>query len=178
MDCLKNCELAGKYRVDISYPKVTVLQPNKTIAKMLLNDYAGHISEFGAIAQYIFHMIALEKEYPDVSDALRGISIVEMDHLDMLGDLIKELGTSPEFRACDHGKNVYWSASPKNVDYSITVKKALLADISAEGNAIAQYNKDISQIEDAQIISLLQRIILDEQVHIEVLAAFYKKYSE
>ena len=178
MDCLKNCGLAGKYRVDLSYPEVTVLQPNKTVAKLLLNDYAGHVSEFGAIAQYVFHMIVLEKNYPDVADALRGISIVEMDHLDMLGDLIKALGVLPDFRGIQDGKCAYWNASPRNVDYSTEIKKALLADISAEMKAIAQYEKNISMIGDEQIISLLQRIILDEQVHIEVLSAFYKKYTE
>ncbi|MCX7615028.1 MAG: ferritin-like domain-containing protein [Clostridiales bacterium] len=178
MDCQENCRLADKYRVNLSYPEINIQEPNEKAAKLLLNDYAGHVSEFGAIAQYIFHMITLEKEYPDVSDALRGIAIVEMDHLDRLGDLIKELGTLPEFKGCEHGKVTYWNATPKNVNYSTSVKKALLADISAEIKAIEQYEEHIKQIDDDRIISLLQRIILDEQIHIEILTSLYKKYTD
>ena len=177
MECRKNCEIAEKYSVKLSYPKVTVQKPNLDYARLLLSDYAGHVSEFGAIAQYIFHMIVLEKSYPDVSEALRGIAIVEMEHLDLLGDLINDLGMPPEFRSCQNGKNYYWNASPQNVDYSLTIKNTLLADISAEVKAIAQYEKNIKQIDDEEIGCLLRRIILDEQLHIDVLSEFYKKYS-
>lgn len=176
-DFLKHCETAEKYRVKLSYPKVHVTEPNAEYAKVLLGDYAGHVSEFGAIAQYIFHMIVLEEDYPDVSEALLGIAIVEMDHLDMLGDLINELGTPPQFRSCEDRRSTYWCATPRNVDYSVTVRKALLSDISIEMKAIANYEKSIEQIDNEEIRCLIRRIILDEEMHIEVFSGLYKKYS-
>ncbi len=177
MDYYKDCEIAEKYSVKLSYPKVTVEKPNERYAKLLLNDYAGTVSELTAITQYIFHKIVLEKEYPDVSEALLGISIIEMEHLEMLGQLINDLGLPPQFRSCVRGRSVWWTASERNVDYSVSVKNALLADISAEMRAIAQYERDIELIDDEQIVCLLRRIILDEQQHIDIFSELYNRYS-
>jgi len=177
MECRENCDIADKYRLDLSYPKAVVTNPNIAYAKLLLGDYAGHVSELGATAQYIFHMTVLKKEYPEVSQALLGVSIVEMEHLEMLGELIDALGVPPEYKAPKNGKKIYWDASPRNVNYSTDIKKALLADINIEMKAIEQYEKSISQIGDDKIVCLLRRIILDEQLHIDIFSDLYKKFA-
>ena len=54
---------------------------------------------------------------------------------------------------------------------------SFFSDISAEMKAITQYEKHISLIKNEEIIALLQRIILDEQMHVETLSELYRKYT-
>lgn len=37
------------------YPEIKVLKPNLYYANLLIDDYAGVISEFTAISQYLYH---------------------------------------------------------------------------------------------------------------------------
>ncbi|MDP4109156.1 MAG: ferritin family protein [Bacillota bacterium] len=168
---------ANKYRVDLSYPEAMAFKPDESTALLLLSDYSGRVSELDAVSQYIFQKIMFEKSFPDVSEALLGIAVVEMEHLELLGGFIRTLGVVPEFYSCEKGKHVYWNACPKNVDYTVNVKKALLGDINIEMKAIKQYEKHIEQTEDEYVKCALRRIILDEQLHIDILSELYIKHS-
>lgn len=42
------------------YPEVRVVAPNRQFAELLLEDYAGAISEFTAINQYLHHYFTLK----------------------------------------------------------------------------------------------------------------------
>ncbi|MEG6586895.1 hypothetical protein [Dendrosporobacter sp. 1207_IL3150] len=45
------------------YPKIKVVQQNKYYGVLLLEDYAGAISELTAISQFIHHHIVFRDEY-------------------------------------------------------------------------------------------------------------------
>lgn len=151
------------------YPEIRVEEPNKFYASLLLEDYAGKVSELTAITQYVHH--ALEQEYmagwQAVAHLEEQIAIVEMHHLEMLGKTLVLLGAAPRF----HGRRGhYWSG--RYVDYyDFDPCNQLRADIRGEELAIAQYQNHIQQISDHYIQALLQRIIKDEELHMQQLLA-------
>jgi len=172
MECDINCKELNKYRADCPYPKLKVKRPNKKYGNLLLEAYGGKCSETTAITQYVSHNF-YSGDNTELRNALKYISIVEMHHLNMLGDLIRQLGVRPKFKSVKC--NQYWNGS--FVNYDTDVKKMIRADIKGEREAIALYKKLICQIDDEGIRKLLRRIIMDEMKHIEVLSALYKKIN-
>lgn len=51
----------------------------------------------------------------------------------------------------------------------------LLEDIKNEEEAIRQYRKTANLIDDENIIAILNRIILDEELHIKILTNLYER---
>lgn len=157
----------NQYRVDLPYPAVTIAKPNPHYARIISGAYAGRGSETTAIAQYISHRYFIQ-DYPAVSVAYKYITFVETIHQELLGKLIKSLGLDPMFFSYE--TNRYWSGSYPNYQY--TINQILQSDIQGEKDAIAHYTRIINRIGDESIQSLLKRIILDEEKHIEVLTGF------
>ena len=85
------------YSVDLPYPQIKIKEKNSKYIDLILLNYSSAISEFDAIAQYTYHQIALTYSNKEISDTLRGISIVEMHHLEMLGKIIVLLGGEPGY---------------------------------------------------------------------------------
>lgn len=164
-DCMKFC-------CDKPYPPIQVEGENTKYAKILLEDYAGEGGEDTAIHRYLYQSFIQE----DVKDTLKGIACVEMKHLDMLGKLIWKLGYLPAFHTIDSNVECIIPWTSKYVDYSTDLSKILLDDISKEMQAITRYQKHISEIDDCYIKRVLERIIEDEEVHINCLQILYHKY--
>lgn len=158
-----------------TYPPVKVEGKNIKYARLLMDDYAGVVSEMTAICQYLHHHFHLDEKYPDVAELLEEVSIVEMRHLEMLGETILLLGGDPQFGHFVKGKPTYWSGS--YVKYSKDICQALRFDVQAERAAIANYRKRITQIRDKHIQKLLQRIILDEELHVKLFLEAARKYN-
>lgn len=171
LPCDFSCETMNRFRVDLPYPPAEVARPSRRNAKLLSSAYGGHGSEMTAITQYISHNF-FTADYPDVHEALEYIAITEMTHLNLLGKLILKLGVNPVIGSLED--NTWWSG--KYPDYQTQIGAILLADIQGEKEAIAHYRRIISQVDDAHIVKLLERIILDEEKHIEVLTPLYLKY--
>ena len=140
------------------YPEVTGSNDPETV-KMIKEDYAGSVSELSAITQYIFQNTTTKDE--TFANAMLQIAIVEMTHLDMLGDAIETLGGTPSF---DNGK-IFWNAS--NVDYTQDPAGMLRANIKAESGAIASYEKHASLTKNASMSALFLRIAQDEKLHLK-----------
>ena len=156
-----------KCRVDKPYPEVRVERKNIEYAKLLLDDYASEVGEDRAIHQYVYQKFDKFKDNPLFSKTLSQIAMVEMRHLELLGETIKLLGVNPEFRFVDKNTNylVYWNSS--FVDYTTDIVEMLRSDIKIEEEAIRKYRYHISLINDKYIKALLYRIIEDEEVHIK-----------
>lgn len=140
------------------YPTVTGGPDPETVA-LLKEDYAGSISELTAVAQYIFQNIS-DIGNDAFSNAMLQIALVEMTHLDMIGDAIQALGGKASF---DNGQ-YYWQAGKCN--YADTMQGMLQADIESESGAISQYEKHASLTKNASVKALLHRIIMDEKLHL------------
>lgn len=169
------CDELYKYHVDEPYPEIEVERKNPKYANIILYNYASAVSEFTAINQYIFHHMVLEEKYNDISDTLRGIAIVEMHHLDILGDLTIALGKEPRYHYFKKHKPVNWT--PKFIKYSTNASEAIKDDIASEIDAICQYKQSLKDIDDSNIKAIISRIILDEEFHIELFRGLQRKYS-
>lgn len=163
----------GKYTLKESYPEVKVECKNKHYAAILSNDFAGAVSEMTAVSQYVNHHIKIESMNKEIGEALLAIGIVEMYHLEMIGEVILKLGGEPYYGRVKKDKFQCWS--PRFIVYGKDIKGMLKADIQGEVDAIAQYKKHIEEINDKHIKKLLERIIKDEEHHIEILDKLLKK---
>ncbi|NLC53912.1 MAG: peptidoglycan-binding protein, partial [Firmicutes bacterium] len=83
------------YTLPVPYPEPRVVAPNAFYAQLLLEDYAGMVSELTAVHQYLYNHYYFEKE---LSGMVKSIAIVEMKHLELLAETILLLGEAPEYR--------------------------------------------------------------------------------
>lgn len=153
-----------QYSMNIPYPKIQVERKDIEIAKGLLNAYAGRVSEDSAIHDYVFQMMMQDNE--DIKKILKGISIVEMHHLEILGKLIYALGLTPLFASVEENHTKWFSG--EYVNYEKNWKQTLRDNIYQEEAAIRNYEKIILKTKDENVKHILKRIILDERVHIEI----------
>ena len=167
-----------KYYVDIPYPKISVEKQNTEYAKILSDIYAGNISELSNITLYIYEHIVLKNNYKEYSNVLKKIAIVEMHHLDILGELINLLGIKPVFMKYDEIKKGFipWKASYLN--YDIDIKNIIDLDIKSEKESIKHYKDALKLIKDKKIVEIINRLILDEELHLKIFEEYKKKYSE
>ncbi|HRR89672.1 MAG TPA: ferritin-like domain-containing protein, partial [Eubacteriales bacterium] len=86
----------------------------------------------------------------------------EMEHHEQLGKTIFKLGGYPVLG----GANYPWSGS--FVNYAGDLRKILEINIRGEELAIYNYEKTILRLTNHQVIKLLERIILDEELHIKI----------
>lgn len=68
------------------YPEIKVISPNLYYAEILMDDYAGIISEFTAISQYLYHYFQFKDIDHGLGELLENISITEMLHMEILAD--------------------------------------------------------------------------------------------
>lgn len=151
------------------YPAVEVSGPNPCYAALLQEDYAGQTSEFTAVNQYLYHHMA--EDAPDVREMMEKVAIVEMMHMEKLGKAIRLLGGDPRYQA--EGK--MWSA--EDVSYGVTLLERLHQDLASEYAAIENYQRHIAQIRDPKVCALLQRVILDEKVHVGLFKKAIARYE-
>lgn len=164
-----------KYTANLPYPEPMVEIQNMQYANILLKDYAGAVSEFTAISLYVYQHFVSEGEYKDYAELIGGVSMVEMKHLELLGETIKLEGIKPMFvnNVCPLGK--LWT--PNYVNYATFIREMLKEDIQSEEKAIENYRYHITLIQDKYIRKLLERIILDEELHLKLFMQEYEKYS-
>lgn len=152
------------------YPSAAIPVQDKRTAQLLLDAFAdGGNAEFTAIAQYIHHHMTIEQH--DVAQIELCISMIEMKHLEMLGEMIESLGGDPRYwRTNKH----YWSGG--NVGYGDTLCEKLALDIFSEQEAIAGYEALLRMIDIPQVRAVIQRIIEDELMHLHFFTEAYQKY--
>lgn len=161
---MNHCE---PYLVGLPYPPVEIREKNTRYATLISGAFAGPGSESTAIAQYTAHNF-YTLDYPEINAAYPCITSVEVQHLTLLGGLIRDLGLHPKFLTYE--TNCYWTG--KNPVYAYQIRPILLSDLEGEHAAIAHYTRLIKQIPVPDIQRLFQRIILDEQRHVEILTKF------
>jgi bacterioferritin len=156
------------------YPDPKVSQPNFYYATLLLEDYAGVVSELTAINLYMHHHFMFEDRYEDLAELEECIAIIEMHHLELLAQTILLLGVDPKYRTLTNNSPTFWDAS--YVFYGKEICDRLAADIAAEKQAIRQYRKHQHLIDDIHIQNLLERIIKDEEYHLMLFTQAASRY--
>ncbi|MDR0919291.1 MAG: hypothetical protein LBM93_08615 [Oscillospiraceae bacterium] len=154
------------YRLKDPYPVPVNLERNPKQGNLLSLAYAGKNSEFTAISQYVVHHETCSDTDPDISNQILQIGVIEMFHLDMLGSCLKQLGTSVNLGVHNGNYTQFWTA--QYIKYGRNHRERILYDIQGEKECIAQYRYIISNIHNPAIENLLERIIGDEEVHIQL----------
>lgn len=89
-----------------------------------------------------------------------------MRHLHLLGQLITALGGNPIYRSYPYKRPAFWSSGV--LQYQGNKEKALHISIAGEQEAVESYRHLSKLIQDSGVTAVLQRIILDEEVHIRL----------
>lgn len=161
----------------VDYPDVSKAKPDDGVpAEWFYKAYVGTAptSELTAIIQYTQQRMIFDQ----IGETFLGIALTEMKHYDRLGDFINHIGgnvSRPAFSAA-------------KVD--ITTKSAAEAvqiNIRAEQDTIAEYEKLIQRIQannptptvtSALAIQLINKIVVDEHVHVRLLAELAQSLGE
>jgi len=151
------------YTDSAPYPPIKVLSPNKQYADLLMDDFAGPKGEFSAMSLYFYQHYVASEESGDYGVMVMRIAIAEMNHLNILSSVIRQLGGNPVFRGGSDSGGKYWTS--RNIVYSHDLCKSLQVALEGETGAIESYEKHIKLIDDRYIKNILERIILDEKLH-------------
>ncbi len=158
--------------VNLPYPSTDNLLPDPVSAKIIAPAYAAAHSEMTAILQYVYHTFWFaEENLEDNASLLDGIAVCEMRHLDILGTTLLKLGTDPKFVANPPVPTNFYNTS--YVNYSKTPVKMLLDDIAGEMGAIKGYESMLRQLKNEAVAAIIQRILLDEYLHLDRLRAAF-----
>jgi bacterioferritin len=157
----------------LPYPEIDVKEKNMDYAKIIKKCYCGINSELTLINQYTYQKLLMNTYLKDIFNK---ISKVEMEHLDIIGELLIALGESPKFSLEKRKKNLNWNAKFINDDTSL--KNMLINNINSEIQIIKEYRDIANIVDDENIIAILNRIILDEELHIKIFNKIYKTEIE
>ncbi|HWR23985.1 MAG TPA: hypothetical protein VN366_10985 [Feifaniaceae bacterium] len=149
------------YNLNLPYPEVSGEADPDAVA-LLLEDYAGIISEMTASNQYMYQYFLLVENNYSFAEAIKCIAATETWHRELLGRAIVRLGGTPIFAAT----NTYWCSN--YVSYDQDPQRMLLANINIEFATIYNYRWHIQLIPNESVKQLLERIILDEELHIRL----------
>jgi len=142
---------------------------------ILYQDFAGSISELSALTKYFYQHLILKKDYPDLAEDLMHISVSEMRHLKLLGELITSFGCDPKFRSIERCAENYWSADCLN--YSRNLRYLLMENIKDEQKSVAAYRLHICQIKNTSAQAVLEYIISDELEHIKIFESWLERLT-
>ena len=154
------------YKSNLPYPDIKVEKENIEYAKLLMYPYASMISEDTATHLYMYQSFILDD---NIGKILENIAIVEMNHLEMLAKTINLLGLKPEYKSND----IPWTSN--YINYTNNLKDILKINIEAETLAIKNYQNLIKVINDKYIKKMLERIIVDEEIHLKIFNDLYNE---
>ena len=146
-----NCKL------DLPYPDPVASKENEELAERLSALYAGRYSELSALTGYTYQHLILKDKYSYIADMLECLSVTEMKHFEMLGQLIVSLGGDPVIGETDRRRLYYWNGS--YADSAVHLDKIISDDIRAEKRAAADYSAFISRCGDGGVNAVIERII-------------------
>lgn len=185
------------YHAAMPYPPVNAGEKNPRYAAVMLDNLGGTVSEISAVSSYFYNQL-ITSEYKEISETFHHISIVEMHHMEIFGNLAMQLGENP--RLWSHrgrrGQYMYWSPGcityppyPVNRQMKKTantgcggptpvssLKTLLSLSIEGEEKALKKYMQQTTWIQNTNICDNLRRISADEQMHIDILTRLYHKY--
>jgi len=159
---------------DLPYPSIDILTKDIRSGNIISFAYATLRGEITATLQYTYHHFFLTDKNADDAETLMSIAIAEMKHIDILGESMIKLGVKPRYVQYPNSDEFY---NTSIISQATTPQKMLMDDIQGEMNAIADYQKMLFILKNEQVEAIIQRIILDEQLHLETLKNMLLKYT-
>ena len=155
----------------IPYPKTYNVKEDYRLVNRLYNDYGGNVGEMTVINLYVFQHIDLDNE--SLKKIMIKVAEVEIKHLYLIGDLIKQLGKKPYYI---NRRGRQWSAEHINYRTS-NIAEVMKCNINIENTAINNYLQDKNYTDNKSIKDLLDRIILDEESHKKIFKGILNDYT-
>lgn len=155
----------------VVYPSYEVCRKGDVPAELFYEAYAGlgNNSERTAIHQYV----TMQAKYEELGTLMLGIAIVEMKHMDRLGDLITTLGGTLDQK---------WNND--SIEYGDDPKSALELAIEGEEATIKSYQNLIAKLASYKnltaetCIQLLNKLIADEVVHLNLFKKALEDFND
>lgn len=148
------------------YPPLCVERPNPDYAAEILSNIGACHSEMSTISLYIYNDTILAEQNPECAQIFHKISMVEMRHLQIFSRLSHMLGADPRLWTCSGKRPCYWS--PACNRYPSKLPAIIKNACQGEQEAVLKYRCQAEHIQDAYVVDLLNRIILDEQLHVQI----------
>ena len=101
---------------DAPYPRLEGIKQDYNFGRKLYDSYSGTYGELTSILQYTYEGMTNEKE-KELKKVLMRVSIDEMKHLKVLGELLLELGFIPFYMGSRNNK---WCSD--NIKYKFNTK--------------------------------------------------------
>lgn len=155
------------------YPEIKVQNQNLYYAEMLMDNFAGSVSEMSAIGRYMYQHFLSDDQDEELAEIFKGVAVIEMLHVETLADIIVKLGGNPIFRGSESTCFNFWSAG--YVDYGSSLYERVLSNIQIEQAVIANYHHKSMLIDDPYVKTILERIALDEEVHVKIFTDILQK---
>lgn len=143
------------------YPEITDAITDPRTVMILKDLLASRSGELGGVLQYFYQSRIAKQVDPNISDILEEISIVEMEHMQLLMDAIVQFGGVPKY---ENGRGQPYTAN--YVNYYTKLKDMLDINIRDEQQAIKNYTMAQSLVNNQSLKNLLGRIIEDEKLHL------------
>lgn len=159
------------FEINAPYPKVTTKEIDKKIIPDLIDSYSGAKGELTASTQYIYQSFIVKpnENYNGLSRLLEQISIKEMQHLEILSQILISQGINPKYcKYIDNNLNICANWSTNNVKYLTDVKEFIKYNIILEKGAITEYTNIVKNATNENIIEIINRIIQDEESHLKI----------
>lgn len=169
-----NDPIACNYRVDLPYPPIQAEGPNPMYAHEMLSNIAAVVSEISDVSRYFYISVVTKPHNSWISNCFHEISIVEMHHLNIFAQLAQQLGADPRLW-CGGAQKRWWS--PSYIRYPRELKALVAESIRAEEEAIRKYSRQAGSICDPNIVANLNRIICDEERHLQIFRGMYSQFT-
>ncbi len=150
----------------LPYPCPIIKEKDPSLARSLTALYAGKRGELTSVCQYSYQHIILSSS-PIVADTIECIAMTEMRHFELLGKMIYSLGADPYI--CEvrrHGRD-FWTSS--YVEYVRRPDRLIRLDMESEKKAAEAYESFLHTCSSSAVCEVIERIMLDERHHFDVL---------
>lgn len=163
------------YHAEAPYPEVRAACRNQRYAEAMLGNMGGSNSEISAVGLYFYdHLVTAE--WPEVAEVFHKVSVVEMHHLEIFGTLARQLGADPRLWSRQGGRVTWWT--PGYLHYSQKLGPLLQIAYRAERETVRKYEEQCRWIGDRNVVENLRRIIMDEEVHLEIFQSLIEGYGK
>lgn len=156
----------------LPYPSAENLQKDVRSGRIISFAYATLCGEISATLQYLYHSLHLtNKQHAEV---LESIALAEMKHTKILAECMLKLGVNPLY--VQYPCSQTWF-NTSQISRSTAPQKMLMDDVQGEMNAITEYKKMLYVLTNQDVAAIVQRIILDEQLHLDALKELLEKQA-
>jgi len=146
-----------------SYPQITNASNNPRIVNILKDLLSSRDGEIEEVLKYFYQSRIARQVDIEISDLLEEISIVEMEHSQLLMDSIIAFGGALKY---DNGKGQIFNGN--YINYSSNLKNILDININSEQQSIKNYLHAQQMVTNQSLKDLIGRIIEDEQIHLNI----------